>query len=273
MSPRRMIRAKLTRSGATLALHAPIAPASDYFDLGPAKRRQRRAATGPARLSPGCDSRCRKRATRRSRRPSMAVCGTLSIISAVVTVRPGALPDAPDRLSKEGALTRIFQRRSVCRAPRHARRTIELALNPDGFCPARPTCRFARRWCHEMVHAWQQQHGRPGRGGYHNREWAAKMKEIGLAADLDRADRRPRDRAEDERSDHRRWRLRAILRSPRGDSREAQLAIGHALRRSGTTGHQQNEVFLLELLARTPGANPTSRSIASPPCGVAMAST
>jgi hypothetical protein len=33
---------------------------------------------------------------------------------------------------------------------------------------------------HEMVHLWQQDHGTPGRGGYHNKEWAAKAKEIGL---------------------------------------------------------------------------------------------
>lgn len=31
-----------------------------------------------------------------------------------------------------------------------------------------------------MVHLWQHHFGKPGRGRYHNREWAAKMKEIGL---------------------------------------------------------------------------------------------
>ena len=33
---------------------------------------------------------------------------------------------------------------------------------------------------HEMVHLWQQHNGKPVRSGYHNREWADKMKEIGL---------------------------------------------------------------------------------------------
>lgn len=31
-----------------------------------------------------------------------------------------------------------------------------------------------------MVHLWQHHHGKPGRGRYHNREWAEKMKAIGL---------------------------------------------------------------------------------------------
>jgi hypothetical protein len=34
--------------------------------------------------------------------------------------------------------------------------------------------------CHEMVHLWQYSFGKPGRGGYHNQQWAAKCKEIGL---------------------------------------------------------------------------------------------
>jgi hypothetical protein len=33
---------------------------------------------------------------------------------------------------------------------------------------------------HEMVHAWQQEHGKPPRRCYHDREWADKMKEVGL---------------------------------------------------------------------------------------------
>lgn len=33
---------------------------------------------------------------------------------------------------------------------------------------------------HEMVHQWQQHHGKPSRGGYHNKEWGVKMESIGL---------------------------------------------------------------------------------------------
>jgi len=31
-----------------------------------------------------------------------------------------------------------------------------------------------------MVHQWQQHHGKPGRRGYHNKQWAAKMNSVGL---------------------------------------------------------------------------------------------
>lgn len=33
---------------------------------------------------------------------------------------------------------------------------------------------------HEMVHLWQAHYGDQGRRGYHNKEWGAKMEEIGL---------------------------------------------------------------------------------------------
>jgi hypothetical protein len=31
-----------------------------------------------------------------------------------------------------------------------------------------------------MAHVWQQTHGKPPSGRYHDRQWAAKMREIGL---------------------------------------------------------------------------------------------
>jgi hypothetical protein len=33
---------------------------------------------------------------------------------------------------------------------------------------------------HEMAHVWQQTHGKPPRRSYHDRQWAGKMREIGL---------------------------------------------------------------------------------------------
>ncbi len=33
---------------------------------------------------------------------------------------------------------------------------------------------------HEMCHLWQWEFGSPSRNGYHNKEWAAKMKAVGL---------------------------------------------------------------------------------------------
>jgi predicted SprT family Zn-dependent metalloprotease len=36
------------------------------------------------------------------------------------------------------------------------------------------------RLIHEMVHLWQWEYGTPSRAGYHNKEWANKMQELGL---------------------------------------------------------------------------------------------
>lgn len=55
----------------------------------------------------------------------------------------------------------------------------EISLNPShlGARDARAT---ASTLVHEMVHAWQQQTGKPGRGGYHNDAWADLMEGVGL---------------------------------------------------------------------------------------------
>ena len=55
----------------------------------------------------------------------------------------------------------------------------ELALNPDAFVD-RTDEQIISTLVHEMTHMWQQQCGKPGSRGYHNKEWAAKMKAVGL---------------------------------------------------------------------------------------------
>lgn len=55
----------------------------------------------------------------------------------------------------------------------------EIAINPSYFIESTPDD-TAFTLLHEMVHLWQQVHGTPSRSGYHNRQWAAKMKEVGL---------------------------------------------------------------------------------------------
>jgi SprT-like family len=57
--------------------------------------------------------------------------------------------------------------------------THELALNPDTFV-GRTDEEILSTLAREMVHVWQQTHGKPTRRFYHNRQWATKMKEIGL---------------------------------------------------------------------------------------------
>ena len=55
----------------------------------------------------------------------------------------------------------------------------ELAMNPDSFT-GRTDEEILSTLAHEMAHVWQQAHGTPPRRSYHDRQWAAKMKEIGL---------------------------------------------------------------------------------------------
>lgn len=55
----------------------------------------------------------------------------------------------------------------------------EIALNPDHFDDGGER-EVLSTLAHEMAHLWQHHRGKPSRSGYHNREWAAKMVEIGL---------------------------------------------------------------------------------------------
>lgn len=57
--------------------------------------------------------------------------------------------------------------------------TDEIALNPE-FFGVLPILDTLSTLVHEMCHLWQQHFGRPGRRGYHNKEWADKMESIGL---------------------------------------------------------------------------------------------
>lgn len=67
-----------------------------------------------------------------------------------------------------------FQHRADGQQTRH-----ELALNPDLFV-GRSDKDILSTLVHEMVHCWQQCLGSPSQRGYHNREWATKMIEVGL---------------------------------------------------------------------------------------------
>jgi hypothetical protein len=57
--------------------------------------------------------------------------------------------------------------------------TDEIALNPALFGNRKPH-EVLSTLAHEMVHLWQHHYGKPPRKGYHDRQWAAKMHEIGL---------------------------------------------------------------------------------------------
>lgn len=55
----------------------------------------------------------------------------------------------------------------------------EIALTPGAFAN-RSREATASTLVHEMVHCWQQFYGLPGKGAYHNAQWAKKMEELGL---------------------------------------------------------------------------------------------
>lgn len=57
--------------------------------------------------------------------------------------------------------------------------TDEIAMNPSHFVK-RSREETLSTLVHEMSHLWQFHFGKPGRRGYHNREWAEKMKTLGL---------------------------------------------------------------------------------------------
>jgi predicted SprT family Zn-dependent metalloprotease len=58
----------------------------------------------------------------------------------------------------------------------------EIALNPNHIRVRKPKDTFGTL-AHEMVHQLQQEHGTPPKGAYHNKQWAAMMKKIGLQPD------------------------------------------------------------------------------------------
>jgi predicted SprT family Zn-dependent metalloprotease len=57
--------------------------------------------------------------------------------------------------------------------------TDEIALNPAHFA-ARTREEVFSTLAHEMVHLWQHHFGTPPTKSYHDKEWARKMREIGL---------------------------------------------------------------------------------------------
>ena len=55
----------------------------------------------------------------------------------------------------------------------------EIAINANCMTNGDPVFLFGIL-IHEMVHLWQQENGKPTRGGYHNEEWMSACREVGL---------------------------------------------------------------------------------------------
>ena len=77
---------------------------------------------------------------------------------------------------KRGALGYFWG--AIFKARSGDQETDEIALNPEGFHDTETE--ILSTLVHEMAHLWQHHFGKPSRSGYHNKEWAAKMWEIGL---------------------------------------------------------------------------------------------
>ncbi len=89
----------------------------------------------------------------------------------------GSLPNCLITLQRRTGTYGYFSRARFVREDGEI--SDEIALNPMHF-EDRPVPEVLATLAHEMVHLWQHHHGKPGRGRYHNRQWADKMKAIGL---------------------------------------------------------------------------------------------
>lgn len=89
----------------------------------------------------------------------------------------GALPSCLITLQREKSSCGYFSPQRF--AGIDGRTTDEIAMNPSFFAVV-PLLETMQTLVHEMVHLWQFHHGQPGRGRYHNAQWAAKMEAVGL---------------------------------------------------------------------------------------------
>jgi len=89
----------------------------------------------------------------------------------------GDLPGCLITLQRKGASFGYFRPKRFIRDDKVA--CDEIALNPAHF-RTRSAHQTLSTLLHEMVHLWQYHLGTPGRGRYHNRQWAEKMKTVGL---------------------------------------------------------------------------------------------
>ena len=89
------------------------------------------------------------------------------------------LPDVMMTLQKRAGAGGYFSPDRFIERTSAQTKQHELALNPDSFTAW--TDEFiASVLVHEMVHLWQHTYGKRLRPGYHDQQWGAKMKELGL---------------------------------------------------------------------------------------------
>jgi predicted SprT family Zn-dependent metalloprotease len=89
----------------------------------------------------------------------------------------GKLPGCLFTLQREKNTQGYFSPKRF--ASRTGQMSDEIALIPTYFAMV-PVVQTMQTLVHEMVHQWQAHFGKPGRGRYHNAEWADRMESVGL---------------------------------------------------------------------------------------------
>lgn len=98
----------------------------------------------------------------------------------------GKLPECLITLQRKGKCYGYYSPERF-RSRNGTNQTDEIALNPSGF-ENRSDEEILSTLAHEMVHLWQEHFGEHiPKKNYHNKEWAAKMKTIGLIPSADGA--------------------------------------------------------------------------------------
>lgn len=100
------------------------------------------------------------------------------------TLFDGELPDCIITLNRKKGTRGYFHYKKFISRDESKRLVSEIALNPDEFID-RSNTEILSTLVHEMVHLWQYYSDVPCRVGYHDKTFAAKMKEVGLQPSSD----------------------------------------------------------------------------------------
>lgn len=91
----------------------------------------------------------------------------------------GQLPACLITLQREKHVRGYYAHEAYASRTEDGAAISEIALNPETFA-GRTDLEILSTLAHEMCHLWQAYSGKPSRNGYHNAQWGAKMREIGL---------------------------------------------------------------------------------------------
>jgi predicted SprT family Zn-dependent metalloprotease len=94
------------------------------------------------------------------------------------TLFKGELPDALITLQRKRGIEGYFHADTIAAVDGDAR-IDEIAMNPV-YSRMKTKKDICDTLVHEICHLWQVHFGERPRAGYHDRQWAAKMREIGL---------------------------------------------------------------------------------------------